>query len=191
MAARRAVEQELTQQMIIDVAHKLFVEEGYQNVSMRKIAKSLGYSHGAIYYHFKNKADLLTAMVDQDFAMINNEMDKLEQLNLSKKEKLRQLLLGYIKFGVTYKNHYEVMFLLRDKEINSYHMESPNKSYQKFSAKIAQLTEYQLPVTVIWSVFLMLHGFVAQYCRTDQSYENIRSLAEIHVNLILKAIKNQ
>ncbi|KAB8139355.1 TetR/AcrR family transcriptional regulator [Gracilibacillus oryzae] len=188
MAARRAVEKELTQQMIIDVAHELFVEEGYQNVSMRKIAKSLGYSHGAIYYHFTSKADLFTAMVDQDFAMINKEIDKLDQLELSNKEKLRELLLGYIQFGVTYKNHYEVMFLIRDKEINSYDMESPIKSYQKFAAKIAEFTNNQLPVPVIWSVFLMLHGFVAQYCRTDQSFENIKSMADIHVDLILRSI---
>ncbi|SER44009.1 transcriptional regulator, TetR family [Gracilibacillus ureilyticus] len=190
MAARRAVEQELTRQMIIDVAHELFVEEGYQNVSMRKIARSLGYSHGAIYYHFKNKADLLTAMVDQDFAMINNEIDKLDHLNMKNEEKLRQLLLGYIQFGVNHKHHYEVMFMIRDKEVNSHTMESPNKSYYRFSKKVAELTNNQLPVTVIWSVFLMLHGFVAQYCRTDQSYENIRGLAETHVHLILRAINN-
>ena len=59
MSPRKAVKQELTREMIMNVARNLFVQQGYQHTSMRKIATELGYSHGSIYYHFKNKAELL------------------------------------------------------------------------------------------------------------------------------------
>ena len=58
MTPRKAVDNELTKEMIMDTARELFAEQGFQHVSMRKIAQSLGYSHGALYYHFKNKAEI-------------------------------------------------------------------------------------------------------------------------------------
>ena len=65
MSPRKSVEQELTRDMrIMDAARDLFVEKGYQHVSMRHIAKELKYSHGAIYYnHFQNKEELFYAIL--------------------------------------------------------------------------------------------------------------------------------
>lgn len=42
MSPRRAVKQELTREMIMNVARNLFVQQGYQHTSMRKIATELG-----------------------------------------------------------------------------------------------------------------------------------------------------
>ena len=49
----------------------LFAQSGYQHVSMRKIAQELNYSHGALYYHFKNKAELFYAIISRDFSLLN------------------------------------------------------------------------------------------------------------------------
>lgn len=59
MAPRRIVLEELSREKILFTAAEMFVKEGYKVVSMRKIALALGYSHGAIYYHFKDKAELI------------------------------------------------------------------------------------------------------------------------------------
>lgn len=64
MSPRKSGHPELTREMIMDAARDLFVQKGYQHVSMRQIAKELNYSHGAIYYHFKNKAELFYALVE-------------------------------------------------------------------------------------------------------------------------------
>ncbi len=189
MSARRVVDQELSRQMIMDIAHELFVEQGYQSVSMRKVAKALGYSHGAIYYHFKNKADLFYAMVEQDFAMINTEIDHLMELDMENEKKLEELLLGFIRFGLTYPNHYEIMFLTKDKDLQYYATSAPDQSYQKFSQTIAALTDHRIEIQKIWSAFLMLHGFVAHYCRTGHTFEEMQHLAYKHTQLILSMFK--
>ncbi|GAE94990.1 transcriptional regulator [Gracilibacillus boraciitolerans JCM 21714] len=190
MAARKAVEKELSREMIIDVAHDLFVEDGYQHTSMRKIAKVLGYSHGAIYYHFKNKAELFYAMVEQDFAMINAEIDQLMKLDIEREQKLEELLLGFIRFGLTYPNHYEIMFLTKDKDLQYYATNAPDQSYHNFATTIATLTDHQLEVKKIWSIFLMLHGFVAHYCRTGYSFDDLQSAVQTHVQLIMNILKD-
>ncbi len=44
---------------IIDIARELFVKEGYENTSMRKIAAQAGFAPTKIYYYFKNKKEIL------------------------------------------------------------------------------------------------------------------------------------
>ena len=58
MSPRKPASQELTREMIIQEAQTQFERNEFQKVSMRNIAKKLGCTHGAIYYHFKNKAEL-------------------------------------------------------------------------------------------------------------------------------------
>src|SRR5690625_1975226 len=88
---------ELTRERIMDVARELLVEKGYVNVSMRQIANELNCSHGAIYYHFKNKAELFYALVEDHFLMLEEKMNRTIKEPIEKEEKLRKLLLGFIQ----------------------------------------------------------------------------------------------
>jgi AcrR family transcriptional regulator len=65
-AARRLTPKgEATRARIIDDAIELFAEEGYANASIRDLAFRSGLSTGAIYGSFRDKADLLAAVVDK------------------------------------------------------------------------------------------------------------------------------
>jgi AcrR family transcriptional regulator len=149
MSPRKSVQQELTREMIMDAARDLFVRKGYQHVSMRQIAKKLDYSHGAIYYHFKNKAELFYAMVEEHFHMLNQILDDIMEQELEHKEKLRRVLLGFIKFGLTHQSHYEIMFLIKDEEVRNCMNEGPNKSYEKFAQSVYSLCEKKISIQEI------------------------------------------
>ena len=56
---RRAREKKELRGEILDAARDLFLREGYENVSMRKIAEKIEYSPTTIYLYFQDKADLL------------------------------------------------------------------------------------------------------------------------------------
>lgn len=53
-------------QAIMDTARHLFGEQGFQNTSMRDIAKSLNISVGNLTYHYKKKEDLIEAIILED-----------------------------------------------------------------------------------------------------------------------------
>jgi len=55
---RREREKTETREIILDAARELFLAEGYEGVSMRKVAEKIEYSPTAIYIHFKDKDDL-------------------------------------------------------------------------------------------------------------------------------------
>ena len=78
----------------MDAARDLFVEKGYQHVSMRQIAKELKYSHGAIYYHFQNKAELFYALVEEHFHLLELELDQYYESRIRFKRKIEANLFG-------------------------------------------------------------------------------------------------
>ena len=49
---------------ILAAAEELFVREGYEKVSMRKIARRIEYSPTTIYHHFKDKAELFACLLE-------------------------------------------------------------------------------------------------------------------------------
>ncbi|WP_410771538.1 TetR/AcrR family transcriptional regulator [Fontibacillus sp. BL9] len=54
-----------TKDRIMDAALDLFCVDGYTTVSIRDIGKAVGIKESSIYYHFKNKEDILHSLFDQ------------------------------------------------------------------------------------------------------------------------------
>jgi AcrR family transcriptional regulator len=188
MSPRKTVQQELTREMIMDAARDLFVKKGYQHVSMRQIAKELDYSHGALYYHFINKAELFYALVEEHFAMLDQILEDVMQQEIGNKEKLKNILLGFIEFGLTHQSHYEIMFLIKDEEVRNFINQGPNKSYEKFAQSIFVLCDEKISLKDIYSIFLSLHGFVTHYCRHVTTYDDVKNLAVSHANFLIRLI---
>jgi len=63
MARRTKAEAEQTRQRIFKAALDLFVEKGYERATFEDVARRIRLSKGAVYWHFKNKPDLLSALV--------------------------------------------------------------------------------------------------------------------------------
>jgi TetR/AcrR family acrAB operon transcriptional repressor len=65
MARRTKEEAQETRHHILDTAEQVFLEKGVSRTSLADIAGAAGLTRGAIYWHFKNKADLFQAMMDR------------------------------------------------------------------------------------------------------------------------------
>lgn len=188
MASRKSNSQELTRERILQKARSQFVEKGFQQVSMRSIAKLLGCSHGAIYYHFKNKAELFYAIVEDDFSQLNNRLEETMQGSEDNSTKLFNVLLNFIEFGLNHQNQYEIMFLVRNTEVDSLSQAAANLSYQKFAQTIQSLSKKKLEIIDIWSAFLALHGFVSHYRGYVGNFEEAKLAAKSHVSFIIKGL---
>ena len=63
---RRTKEQAAeTGRHILDAAESLFLEKGYENVSLEEVAARVGLTRGAVHWHFKNKQGLVLALRDK------------------------------------------------------------------------------------------------------------------------------
>ncbi|HAU57453.1 MAG TPA: TetR family transcriptional regulator [Comamonadaceae bacterium] len=66
MAARRTkTDAQATRNALLDAAERLFDEKGVSRTSLQDIAADAGATRGAIYWHFKDKADLFNAMMER------------------------------------------------------------------------------------------------------------------------------
>ena len=65
MVKRTRDEAAETRNGILDAAERVFSVRGVSHTSLEDIAKAAGVTRGAIYWHFRNKSELFTAMVDR------------------------------------------------------------------------------------------------------------------------------
>lgn len=65
MARRTKQEAQATRSHILDTAELVFEQRGVSGTSLGEIAKAAGLTRGAIYWHFKDKADLFNAMMER------------------------------------------------------------------------------------------------------------------------------
>lgn len=65
MARRTKEDAEQTRQAILDSALALFYEKGFTRTTFDEIAKRIGLTKGAVYWHFRNKVDLLAELMRQ------------------------------------------------------------------------------------------------------------------------------
>lgn len=54
-----------TRNQLLDAAEKVFLEKGVSHASLNDVARAAGVTRGAVYWHFKNKADLFEALIER------------------------------------------------------------------------------------------------------------------------------
>jgi AcrR family transcriptional regulator len=107
---RREREKEAVRTKILDAARELFVAEGYDAVSMRKIAAKIEYSPTAIYLHFRDKKAVMDAICDADFLSLAKRFQKIAEI-ADPIERLRAAGFAYADFAMKHPNHYRLMFM--------------------------------------------------------------------------------
>ncbi|AEI39267.1 TetR/AcrR family transcriptional regulator [Paenibacillus mucilaginosus] len=193
--ARKAVAQELSRERILEEARHLFVQHGYYALTMRSIAKSMGYSHGALYYHFREKAELFYALVVEDFQMLlERQKEMIRRTRLGDMAQLEKLMLEFIKFGLENPNHYEIMFMIKDPELQRYSRTEQAQCLELFATVVRSVVAkqeggekkmYSLP----WSLFMSLHGFISYNIHFNQTYADVKRLAEQHVQYLCEGLQ--
>lgn len=98
--------------MILDAAMKLFVEEGFENVTMRKIADLIEYSPTTVYLYFKDKNEIFYQLHELGFQKLTEFNHNLASIEnpLVRLDKMGE---NYIEFGLTHPEFYDVMFIQR------------------------------------------------------------------------------
>jgi AcrR family transcriptional regulator len=110
LAERRAREKEELRRAILDAARELFVEQGYEAVSLRKIAERIEYSPTAIYLYFKDKDEILSHLIAEGFGQLCEQVYSISLENPV--ERLREGAKHYIQFALKNPHYYTLMFQL-------------------------------------------------------------------------------
>ncbi len=76
-----------TRDKIMDVALNMFSERGYEAVSIRDICGEVGIKESTLYYHFKNKKDILDSLVEKFRTHIEDLLSHVDEITENPSQK--------------------------------------------------------------------------------------------------------
>lgn len=109
---RKARQKKFLRQEILDAASELFVREGYEQVSMRRIADRIEYSPTTIYLYFKDKSELLEQVCQEAFSRLSAVLQRILEQPGDPVERLNQGLVAYVHFGLENPHQYRTVFMM-------------------------------------------------------------------------------
>lgn len=98
---------------ILNSARDLFIDVGYEKLSMRRLAEKIDYSPTTIYLYFKSKDDLLLAICEEVAEQFLTKLSHIRSVQSKPLEALRQAMLYLVTFAFENPNQYKVFFLTR------------------------------------------------------------------------------
>jgi AcrR family transcriptional regulator len=98
--------------MILQSAHKLFIDRGFEEVSIRNIAEAIEYSPATIYLYFKDKNEIFYALHNEAFKKFNAVMGEELATIADPFERLIGMGEMYIQFAMEHPKYYEIMFIM-------------------------------------------------------------------------------
>jgi AcrR family transcriptional regulator len=120
MQKRKATE--VRQKEIVAAARKLIVKYGSEHITVRRMAKEIGVSEGAIYRHFKSKREILSFLVDDIETTLMEDIDNSYTSEIGSIMLLEKIVMDHIssiqqRKGVTFQVIAEIISL-GDKKLN-------------------------------------------------------------------------
>lgn len=97
---------------ILAEALRLFGERGIFEVSTREIAQAVGISQPSLYAHFKSRDEIAIELSHRAFGLFRERMESVGESKGSPIERLRQMGLEYVRFGLDQSAAYRVAFMI-------------------------------------------------------------------------------
>ncbi|WP_058309179.1 TetR/AcrR family transcriptional regulator [Gracilibacillus massiliensis] len=187
---------EEAKQKIIDAARSLFISEGYHQVSMRKIANTVGYSPTNIYNYFQNKDELVFHLLQDGYQLFYSALKAPIQEDEDTPIRLKKLLHAYIQFSIDSPEYYELIFVQNLE--NQHHislMESDRlRGFQLLVDQVEDCIKEgwineKDAVIISQSIWAHLHG-IASLLISFQTFpwKQKQDLISFHINTYLNGI---
>ncbi|MHC0443248.1 TetR/AcrR family transcriptional regulator [Flavobacterium sp. 3-210] len=158
-------QKEETRSNILGAAYDIVKEDGWNGLSMRKIADRIEYTAPIIYEYFSNKDAILTELTGQGFIKLAKELEKAKAKFEKPEEQLEAMWMAYWDFAFTDTEMYQVMFGVQ-MNCCSQKCSLSDSPYMMFTAVIAEVMKSSNPDPEIikqkyFTFFSIIHGLIA------------------------------
>lgn len=165
---KQKVRKEKSKAKILEAAIKLFAKQGYVNCSTTKIAKEAEVSYGLLYYHFKNKGELLESILTEGLKKLKEGYEEIKPTGDGKKD-LSDFLDGYVESFKEEKDFWFVYLgITFDPKISIESLRQLENEYAKLQNKylIKLFEQLDIEHSVAEAFFLdsCLYGLILHAC---------------------------
>jgi len=202
---RRQRERDEVREKILDGARELFVECGYEGVTMRKVAERIEYSPTTIYLYFADKDALFRELCSTDFLRLAESFQSVALIQ-DPIERIRACARVYTQFAIEHPNHYRLMFMSvhpvgpSEEDLGS--KGNPNEDAYEFLFQIVVSAiearvfrpEYKDPQLLAQTLWAAVHGVVSleitQGCESWVGWVPLEQRLETMLDGILRGLAN-
>ena len=183
---RKQKQQNEMREAILVSALKLFTDEGFENVTMRKIADKIEYSVGTLYLYFKDKDEIFFELHNKGFSEFYKKQLSVQEIK-DPVDRLATHGLAYVEFAIDNPEYYDLMFIANSpaKVIKkNKNWESGLKTYNLLKQNIVEVKETgkfkNVDIEVAaFSLWAFVHGVSSLYVRERIVLFPAESLKEI------------
>ena len=155
--------------LILDHARHLLVTDGYDALSMRRIAGSVGCSATSIYLYFDSKDALTHALISEGMDRLHDALAEAEEGVTAPADRLSALAHAYVAFGLANPEYYEIMFQLHPERMARYPADEYRRARRNVERFEAALTAgaadgtlaVPAPESAYAALWTALHGLVS------------------------------
>jgi AcrR family transcriptional regulator len=155
---------------ILRAAERIFVAEGYEGATIRKIADEVGVSSTCLYMHFRDKDQILLEICTsamEELLAINNA---IAEQPIDPVERVRRMLGAYVQFALSNPNAYRLVFCAPHAPMASHRAATTHElgaqSRERFSGAVREIAAAGRlksgdPQTVYQALWAACHGLAS------------------------------
>ncbi|WP_067479095.1 TetR/AcrR family transcriptional regulator [Nocardia amamiensis] len=107
---RKERERAERKQRIVDTARELAEDQGWEAVTVRRLADRIEYSQPVLYSHFAGKSAIVSAVAEQGFAELTTVVRQAHAEATDDADRLRRVARAYLEFAAANPALYDAMF---------------------------------------------------------------------------------
>jgi AcrR family transcriptional regulator len=198
IAERKERQKAELRELILGAAREIVVGQGFEQLSMRKIAEAIEYSPATIYLHFESRDAIALELVREGFAEMLTALAPATAVS-DPLERLRDIGRRYVRFGVERSQTYRLIFMEDPKFSDSVigtQLDLPGEpgsiAFEVLERTVAELVatgvfrqiEPELASQVLWAG---VHGIVSLRlaCPGSQNYfQDVETLTEKYLESV-------
>jgi AcrR family transcriptional regulator len=172
ISARKEREKVEMRRLILDAAHTIFREKGYDGLQIRMIAEAIEYSPATIYLYYKDKNEIFYALQYEAAAVKRDHLLPAMQIE-NAWERMIEFGKRYIDFGTKHPDLYDLLFITRApmEHIENQECWSLGLAVHSFFTETIQACVDQRyfkstdTETIAYTLWCHAHGLVALFVR--------------------------
>jgi AcrR family transcriptional regulator len=158
IAERKAREKGEREQRIKDAARRIATDEGWQAVTIRRLAEEIEYSQPVIYSHFRNRDAIVDAVAVEGFGQIATLLRAAKDSSSNDRLALENVATAYIDFALGHSALYEAMLTLSS-ELRFAQPDAQSELREAFEALSSVVAPFcQEADTATETLWAALHG---------------------------------
>lgn len=198
MASKERIQRlkEETRVSILDAAFKIVKNEGWQSLSMRKIADEIEYTAPIIYEYYANKEAILQELTRKGYRVLVEDLAEARDTQATPERQLEAMWLAYWDFAFAHKEYYQLMFGV---EMNCCVMKTECPEMQSPAKMICDVIQQILQVpldddavcTKYYTFWSVVHGLISiNIVRQGVSDEINQQILKDAINGIIRSMKD-